>query len=52
MAAEEDVNELIEQFHLAQGELFKGNPETYEDAVVSSRRRKPRCRCGLQCSRP
>jgi hypothetical protein len=27
MAAEEDVNELIEQFQLAQGEPFKGNPE-------------------------
>ena len=27
MAAEDDVNELIEQYHLAQGELFKGNPE-------------------------
>ena len=27
MSAVDDVNELIEQFHLAQGELIKGNPE-------------------------
>ena len=27
MAAADDVDELIEQFHLAQGELIKGNPE-------------------------
>ncbi len=27
MAAVEDVDELIEQFHLAQGEIVKGNPE-------------------------
>jgi ketosteroid isomerase-like protein len=27
MAAVHDVNDLIEQYHLAQGELFKGNPE-------------------------
>jgi hypothetical protein len=27
MAAVDDVDELIEQFHLAQGELIKGNPE-------------------------
>jgi ketosteroid isomerase-like protein len=27
MAAVDDVDELIEQFHLAQGEFAKGNPE-------------------------
>ena len=27
MAAVDDVDELIEQFHLAQGEFVKGNPE-------------------------
>jgi ketosteroid isomerase-like protein len=27
MSALEDVDELIEQFHLAQGEVAKGNPE-------------------------
>jgi ketosteroid isomerase-like protein len=27
MSAVEDVDELIEQFHLAQGEVVKGNPE-------------------------
>jgi ketosteroid isomerase-like protein len=27
MSAVEDVDELIEQFHLAQGEVIKGNPE-------------------------
>ncbi len=27
MAAEDDVDQLIEQFHLAQGEFTKGNPE-------------------------
>jgi ketosteroid isomerase-like protein len=27
MAAVDDVDELIEQFHLAQGEVVKGNPE-------------------------
>jgi ketosteroid isomerase-like protein len=27
MAAVDDVNELIEQFHLAQGEIVKGNSE-------------------------
>ena len=27
MAAEEDVNELIEQFHLAQGSSSKGTPK-------------------------
>jgi ketosteroid isomerase-like protein len=27
MTAGDDVDELIEQFHLAQGELIKGNPE-------------------------
>jgi ketosteroid isomerase-like protein len=27
MSAVEDVDELIEQFHLAQGEVAKGNPE-------------------------
>ena len=27
MAAKDDVDELIEQFHLAQGEVVKGNPE-------------------------
>ena len=27
MAAVDDVDELIEQFHLAQGEVVKGNPK-------------------------
>src|SRR3712207_4735555 len=27
MSAVDDVDELIEQFHLAQGEVVKGNPE-------------------------
>ena len=27
MAAVDDVDQLIEQFHLAQGEFVKGNPE-------------------------
>jgi|SRR5918994_1308145 ketosteroid isomerase-like protein len=27
MAAVDDVDQLIEQFHLAQGEVVKGNPE-------------------------
>ena len=27
MSAVDDVDELIERFHLAQGELIKGNPE-------------------------
>jgi ketosteroid isomerase-like protein len=27
MSAADDVDELIEQYHLAQGELIKGNPE-------------------------
>ncbi len=27
MAAEDDVDQLIEQFHLAQGEFTEGNPE-------------------------
>jgi len=27
MAAVDDVDELIEQFNLAQGEFVKGNPE-------------------------
>ncbi len=27
MATIDDVDELIEQFHLAQGEVVKGNPE-------------------------
>ena len=27
MSAVDDVDELIEQFHLAQGEFVKGNPE-------------------------
>jgi ketosteroid isomerase-like protein len=27
MSAVDDVDELIEQFHLAQGEFLKGNPE-------------------------
>jgi ketosteroid isomerase-like protein len=27
MSAADDVDELIERFHLAQGELLKGNPE-------------------------
>jgi hypothetical protein len=27
MAAVDDLDELIEQFHLAQGEFVKGNPE-------------------------
>jgi ketosteroid isomerase-like protein len=27
MAAVDDVDELIERYHLAQGELIKGNPE-------------------------
>jgi hypothetical protein len=27
MAAVDDVDELIEQFHQAQGEFVKGNPE-------------------------
>ena len=27
MAAEDDVDKLIEQFHLALGEFMKGNPE-------------------------
>ena len=27
MTAEDDVDELNEQFHLAQGEFLKGNPE-------------------------
>jgi hypothetical protein len=28
MSAVDDVNELLEQFHPAQGEFVKGNPET------------------------
>ena len=27
MAAKDDVDELIERFHLAQGEFVRGNPE-------------------------
>ena len=27
MSAVDDVDELIEQFHLGQGEFVKGNPE-------------------------
>jgi ketosteroid isomerase-like protein len=27
MAAVDDLDQVIEQYHLAQGELFKGNPE-------------------------
>jgi hypothetical protein len=27
MSAADDVDELIDQFHLAQGEFVKGNPE-------------------------
>jgi len=27
MTAVEDLDEVIEQFHLAQGEFVKGNPE-------------------------
>jgi hypothetical protein len=30
MAAVDDVDELIEQFHLAQGEFVKGNPEPFK----------------------
>jgi hypothetical protein len=43
MAAVEDVDELIEQFHLAQGEFVKRNPEPgkklfshREDVTLSS----------------
>ena len=31
MAAGEDVDELIEQYHLAQGEFLKGNPEPVQN---------------------
>jgi ketosteroid isomerase-like protein len=31
MAAVDDVDRLIEQFHLAQGEFVKGNPEPMND---------------------
>ena len=31
MAAVDDVDQLIEQFHLAQGEFVKGNPEPMND---------------------
>src|SRR5918911_96827 len=31
MAAVDDVDELIERFHLAQGELIKGNPEPVKE---------------------
>ena len=31
MVAVDDVNELIEQFRLAQGELVKGNPEPVKE---------------------
>ena len=31
MAAVDDVDELIEQFHLAQGEVVKGNPEPVKE---------------------
>ena len=33
MAAVDDVDELIEQFHLAQGEVVKGNPEPVKRLV-------------------
>jgi ketosteroid isomerase-like protein len=43
MSAVDDVDELIEQFHLAQGEFLKGNPEPVkrlfshrEDVTVNS----------------
>src|SRR5918998_3701690 len=43
MSAVEEVDELIEQFHLAQGEVIKGNPEPVkrlfshrEDVTVNS----------------
>jgi ketosteroid isomerase-like protein len=31
MAAVDDVDQLIEQFHLAQGEFVKGNPEPVKE---------------------
>ena len=31
MSAVDDVDELIERFHLAQGELIKGNPEPVKE---------------------
>jgi hypothetical protein len=31
MATVDDVDELIEQYHLAQKELLKGNPEPVKD---------------------
>jgi ketosteroid isomerase-like protein len=33
MAAVDDVDELIEQFHLAQGEFVKGNPEPVQRLI-------------------
>ena len=33
MGAVDDVDELIEQFHLAQGEVVKGNPEPVKRLV-------------------
>jgi hypothetical protein len=36
MGAVDDVDELIEQFHLAQGEVVKGNPEPVKRLVSHS----------------
>ena len=37
MAAVDDVDELIEQFNLAQGEFVKGNPEPAVKKLLSHR---------------
>ena len=42
MAAVDDLDGVIERYHLALGEFMKGNPEPVQGAVLPSRRRKPR----------
>ena len=39
MSAVDDVDELIEQFHLEQGEFVKGNPQALQEALLPARRR-------------
>jgi hypothetical protein len=42
MTAVDDVDQLIEQFHLASNEFLKGNPRAYEGPLLPSGRRQPR----------
>jgi hypothetical protein len=55
MAAVVDLDEVLEQFHLAQGEFAKGNPEpckrffSHREDVTLNNPLSPRARMGAGC---